>query len=92
MYAKEQIKRIRLIKRIDGYYAQFCIDAERNEKCESTGKQVCLDVGINAFYTDSDGQKVDNPKYLRKAEKRLKKLQRRVSRRYQNPNKGKSGQ
>ncbi len=39
-----------------------------------------MDVDISAFYTDSDGNKVVNPKYLRKSEKALKRLQKRVSR------------
>src|SRR5215467_7798797 len=46
----------------------------------STGKQVGIDVGLKAFYTDSDGNTVDNPRYLRKAEAKLKRLHRRVSR------------
>ncbi|MBE9221061.1 RNA-guided endonuclease InsQ/TnpB family protein, partial [Dolichospermum flos-aquae] len=29
-YQIKQIKRIRIVKRSDGYYVQFCIDAERN--------------------------------------------------------------
>ena len=39
-----------------------------------------IDVGLKAFYTDSEGQQVDNPRYLRKAEQKLKRLHRRVSR------------
>jgi len=39
-----------------------------------------LDMGLASFYTDSDGQKVDCPKFLRKAEKQLKREQRRLSR------------
>ena len=33
------------------------------------------------FYTDSQGEVVDNPRYLRKSERKLKKLQRQVSKR-----------
>jgi putative transposase len=45
-----------------------------------TGKQVGIDVGLKAFSTDSDGNTAVNPRSLRKAEKRLKRLHRRVSR------------
>ncbi|TAN84371.1 MAG: transposase, partial [Phormidium sp. SL48-SHIP] len=38
-----------------------------------------LDVGLNHFYTDSDGQTVENPRHLRKSEKALKRLQRRLA-------------
>ncbi|WP_417033395.1 hypothetical protein [Dolichospermum circinale] len=29
-YQIKQIKRVRIVKRSDGYYIQFCVDAERN--------------------------------------------------------------
>jgi putative transposase len=76
----KQIKRVRLVKRADGYYVQFAVQAERKIAHVPTGKQVGIDVGLKAFYTDSDGTTVANPRYLRKAEKRLKRLHRRVSR------------
>ncbi|HAX85394.1 MAG TPA: transposase [Cyanobacteria bacterium UBA11370] len=91
-YQLKQIKRIRIIKRADGYYAQFLIDVERSEEQCYTGTQVGLDVGLASFYTDSNGNKVDNPRYLRKSERQLNHLVIRLSRRYQNPNKGKKGE
>ncbi|MFB2975174.1 RNA-guided endonuclease InsQ/TnpB family protein [Microseira sp. BLCC-F43] len=78
-YQLEQIKRVRVVRRHDGYYAQFIIDHKREESKELTGRQIGLDVGLNHFYTDSFGQKVDNPRFLRKDEHRIKKLQRRLS-------------
>ena len=44
------------------------------------GKQVGIDVGLKSFYTDSEGNTIDNPRFLRKAEKKLKRLHRRLSR------------
>ncbi|MBD1810089.1 IS200/IS605 family element transposase accessory protein TnpB [Microcoleus sp. FACHB-SPT15] len=76
----EQIKRVRVVRRADGYYVQFCIDTKRVEKREPTGKTVGLDVGLAHFYTDSDGTSVENPRHLRKSEKALKRLNRRLSR------------
>ena len=67
------------MRRADGYYAQFCVDVEREIKHKYTGKIVGIDLGLEFFYTDSDGQTVQNPRKLRKSEKRLKRLQRRVS-------------
>jgi putative transposase len=76
----KQIKRVRVVRRADGYYAQFWIDHERVEKREPTGKTIGIDVGLNHFYTDSEGNTVENPKHLRKSEKALKRLGRRLSR------------
>jgi putative transposase len=75
-----QIKRVRLVKRADGYYVQFAVQAERTMEHQPTGKQTGIDVGLKSFYTDNEGQTVANPRYLRKAEARLKRLHRRVSR------------
>src|SRR5215469_4311143 len=57
-----QIKRVRLVKRADGYYVQFAVQTERKNAHEPTGKQVGIDVGLKSFYTGSDGQTVDNPR------------------------------
>ncbi|HEU5199537.1 MAG TPA: transposase, partial [Ktedonobacterales bacterium] len=76
----DQIKRVRLVKRADGCYVQFAVQAERRIDHVPTGSQVGIDVGLKAFYTDSDGATVANPRYLRKAETKLKRLHRRVSR------------
>jgi putative transposase len=54
-YQLEQIKRIRVVKRADGYYCQFLIKVERSEAKAPTGKAVGIDLGIESFYTDSEG-------------------------------------
>ena len=81
-YSQKQISRVRVIRRADGYYAQFLIDWDRTEEHEFQGKMTGIDLGLKEFYTDSDGNTVDNPRYLRKSERRLKMLQRRVSKKH----------
>ncbi|WP_414623129.1 RNA-guided endonuclease InsQ/TnpB family protein [Calothrix sp. CCY 0018] len=78
-YQINQIKRVRLVKRADGVYVQFCIDIERREDITPTGNTVGLDVGLKEYYTDSNGEVIKNPTFLRKGEKVLKRAQRRVS-------------
>jgi putative transposase len=80
-YQPTQIKRVRLVKRADGYYVQLCIQVDRSEKIEVTGNAIGLDVGLKEFYTDSNGIAVENPRFLRKGERRLKKAQRQVLKR-----------
>jgi putative transposase len=79
-YAPTEIKRVRVVRRADGYYVQFCISVERTEEAVPTGKSIGIDVGLNHFYTDSNGNTAANPRYLRKSEKALKRAQKRVSR------------
>ena len=79
-YQLDQIKRVRLIRRADGYYVQFLISAENKLDAVPPGKTIGLDVGLKEFYTNSDGHAEPNPKFYRTSEKRLKFRQRLVSR------------
>ncbi|MGA9379446.1 MAG: transposase, partial [Phormidium sp.] len=81
-YQLEQIKRVRLVRRADGYYVQFLVNAENKVDAQPTGKAIGLDVGIKDFYTDSNGFTEPSPKFYRLGEKRLKLRQRRVSRKH----------
>ncbi len=46
----------------------------------ATRTPIGLDLGLLSLITTSDGEKVDHPRFLRRAEKRLKRLQRNLSR------------
>ena len=76
----QQIKRVRIVHRADGYYCQFGIQAKRTVEHIRSFKQLGIDVGLKAYYTDSLGESVANPRFYRKAEKKLKRLHRQVSR------------
>ncbi|MDJ0726989.1 MAG: transposase [Prochloraceae cyanobacterium] len=86
-YQPKQIKRVRVVRRADGYYVQFCVAIDRLEEVEPTEQVIALDVGLMHFYTDNRGNKVENPRHLRKSEKALKRLQKRVSRKVKGSNK-----
>jgi putative transposase len=79
-YQPDQIKRVRLVKRATGYYVQFCISVDRIENIQPTNKTIGLDMGLNNFYTDSNGEQIENPRFYREAEKSMKQAQRLVSR------------
>lgn len=79
-YAQKLIKRVRLVRRADGYYCQFCVAVDRQENIEPTGNTIGLDVGLTDFYTDSSGHKEENPRFYRKRQDRRRKLSRRLSR------------
>ncbi len=90
-YQPGQIKRVRLVRRADGYYCQFCISIEVKEDMQPTGKAIGLDMGLKYFYADSFGHTEENPRFYRKSEQRLNRLGRRLSRKYQSPHKGVKG-
>ena len=92
-YQITQIKRVRLVKRASGVYVQFCIDVNRSENIEPSGNTIGLDVGLKEYYTDSNGITIENPRFLRKGEKVLKRCQRRVSQKVKgSKNRGKARQ
>ena len=90
-YGADLIKRVRLVRRADGYYCQFCISVEEKEVLEPTGRAIGLDMGLKYFYADSFGHTEENPRFYRKSEQRLNTLGRRLSRKYRNSNKGVKG-
>ena len=63
-YPLKQIKRVRIIKRADGYYAQFALEAQRHVEHVNTGKHAGIDMGLGSFLTDSEGNTVANPRHL----------------------------
>nr|WP_032072404.1 IS200/IS605 family element RNA-guided endonuclease TnpB [Clostridium botulinum]BAP25655.1 putative transposase [Clostridium botulinum] len=67
------------------YYISILVDAENNQ-LPKTNKKVGIDVGLKEFATTSDGDFFGNPKWLRKSEKRLAKLQKDLSRKKKNSN------
>jgi putative transposase len=79
-YQSDQIKRVRLVKRADGVYVQFCIAVERVEMIPPSHQTLGLDVGLNHFYTDSLGNQAENPRFYRTGAVKLRQFQRRVSR------------
>ncbi|NJL84617.1 MAG: transposase, partial [Chloroflexaceae bacterium] len=85
-YQIGQIKRVRIVKRADGYYVQFCVSIERSELITPSGRAIGLDVGLTDFYTDSNNETAENPRFLRKGEQVLRRSQRRVSRKVKGSN------
>jgi putative transposase len=75
-----QIKTLRIVKRAGKWYACFACEVKA-DPLPATGQDVGIDVGVASLLTQSDGEKVANPRWYRVAQRRLRVLQRRVSRR-----------
>ena len=81
-YNIKQFKRVRIVRRADGYYCQFLVDADNREKLEPSYSEIGLDVGLNHFYTDDKGNQVENPRFYRRGEKALNRANRDKSKKY----------
>ncbi|MEV6197234.1 RNA-guided endonuclease TnpB family protein [Streptomyces sp. NPDC051920] len=62
------------------YFASFVIETDVCEVLPQTAPEIGIDLGLGHFAVLSNGTKVDSPRFLRRAEKRLKKAQRELSR------------
>lgn len=67
------------------YYISILVDEDIKQLPKSNNK-VGIDLGITDFAITSDGEVFENPKWLRKSEKRLTKLQRDLSRKKKSSN------
>lgn len=63
----------------DEYYVSICCTDVVIDKYESTENSIGIDLGLKEFITTSDGEVIENPKYLLKLEKKLKREQRKLS-------------
>ncbi len=70
----------------DKYYVSVCVEEELDIKEVIPSSVVGIDVGIKSLVTTSDGTAYGNPNYLNKYEKRIKRLQRDLSRKIKNSN------
>ncbi|MGV2389597.1 MAG UNVERIFIED_CONTAM: transposase [Microcystis novacekii LVE1205-3] len=84
-YQSDQIKRVRILNRADGYYVQFCLKLDPRDTVKPltpSQKATGIDVGLKFFLVDSEGNQIDCPNYYRKAEKQLNRLNRKKSKKY----------
>lgn len=63
------------------WFVVFSCIEKAVKKHRVNDKKIGIDVGLEYFAMLSDGRKIDNPRFMVTSERRLKKLQRRLSRR-----------
>ena len=67
------------------YYASILVETEIKE-LPNVDNKVGIDLGLKDFLALSDGTKIENPKWLRKTEERIKKVQRDLARKQKGSN------
>jgi putative transposase len=70
---------------IGDFYVSILVEEETRFKLK-TGKEIGVDVGIKSFVTLSDETIVENPKFFRKNQSKLKRIQRHLSRKIKGSN------
>jgi len=74
-------KTVTISHEADGWYVCFSCADVPIQPLEPTGQETGIDLGLESFATLSDGTMIHNPRCYRRAERRLKTAQRKVSRR-----------
>ncbi len=74
-------KTVTLTREADGWYVSFSCADVPIEPLPLTGQETGIDLGLESFATLADGTMIHNPRCYRRAERRLKTAQRRVTRR-----------
>lgn len=62
------------------FFASFVVETDPSEVLPATTPEAGIDLGLGHFAVLSDGTKIDSPRFLRRAEKRLKRTQQSLSR------------
>ena len=63
--------------RTNKWYACFSVEIKKElPKKKVIQEAIGIDVGLDSFLTTSQGEKIDNPRYLTKSEEKLAKIQR----------------
>ncbi len=81
-YDIKQIKRVRLLRRADGFYAQFAVDARVRVETEPTGQAIGIDLGLKFFIADNKGNTEKSPQFYRKSERQLNRANRKKSKKF----------
>ena len=66
--------------KLNHFYATFAVEYKPKEQEYREPKAVGVDMGIHSLIAMSDGTTIDNPRFLKKSEKRMAMYQRRMSR------------
>ena len=57
------------------WYVKFSCEIEKIIEKKTVSTFVGIDLGLESFATLSNGVNIENPRYLRKSEEKLKKIQ-----------------
>jgi putative transposase len=74
-----KVKTLRVTRKADKWYASFCCEVEAPPLplCE---KEVGIDAGLSNLFVLSTGEKIENPRWYRRSQCKLRVLQRAVAR------------
>ncbi|MEH1960615.1 MAG: transposase [Nostoc sp.] len=91
-----KIKTATITRKADGYYISLSLEdvtvpSVTSDVIPTSDNTVGIDMGLKVFLVTSDNQEIKIPQHYRKSEKKLKRLQRHLSRKNKGSNRRKKG-
>lgn len=89
-----KIKTATITRKADGYYISLSLEdvtvpSTNSDVFPTSDNTVGIDMGLKSFLVTSDNQEIEIPQHYRKSEKKLKGLQRHLSRKHKGSNRRK---
>ena len=82
-----KMKSVTIFKMPSGrYFASILCEIKIDVEPKQAGKEIGIDLGLKSFLVTSDGETINSPKFLRQSEKKLKRLQRQLSKKVKGSN------
>jgi putative transposase len=75
-----QIINVCITETASGLFRASVLCETQIKPLEKTGQQIGIDLGLSTFATLNTGEKIENPKYYRKMQRKLRKANQRLSR------------
>ena len=76
-----KIKTVSIKREADGWYVIFSCELPKSSPVVSSNPAIGIDLGLKSFVMTNEGEEVKPPKFYRKAQKALRRAQRKFSRR-----------
>jgi len=74
-----KVKAVRICRRAGKWYAAFCCEVE-SAPLPSSEQEVGIDAGLSSLFVLSNGEHVENPRWYRESQRKLRVLQRAAAR------------
>ncbi|MCK9428720.1 MAG: transposase [Candidatus Omnitrophica bacterium] len=84
-----KIKTVTITRKNNKWFVCFCCDNIIPKILPKVNRSIGIDVGCESFLTDSNGLKVENPRFLNKSTERITKLQQKLEKQLKGSNRRK---
>jgi len=78
-----EIETVRIVHKAGKWYACFACEVADKPELPKTGAEIGIDLNLENLLTTSDGERIENPRFYRESQRKLRLLQRGLQRKQQ---------